>query len=152
MPSPGTPIPGYEALALAEREPGRSIGLDEDEAEAEAEAEEGGPGRRGHKGLGEHPFPKGASPIRLGYQHRKTRETFSGIFCDRALDPHHSRCRGDCTADKFCKDVVDEKASIKACLEQHASELSEACKAKREAKAKKPAPAEKQPPTENKQP
>ena len=76
------------------------------------------------------------------------------LFVIALLIPTTAVVAGDCTADKekFCKDVVDENGGIKACLEQHASELSEACKAKREAKANKPAPAEKQAPTENKQP
>jgi hypothetical protein len=44
---------------------------------------------------------------------------------------------GECQADrqKFCKDVA--KSEVGACFDKHAAELSEACKAKREARAKK---------------
>ena len=44
---------------------------------------------------------------------------------------------GECQADrqKFCKDVA--KSDVGACFDKHAAELSEACKAKREAHAKK---------------
>jgi hypothetical protein len=44
----------------------------------------------------------------------------------------------ECVEDKqkFCKDVIETKGDMGACLKQHAAELSEACKAKREAKAK----------------
>ena len=44
---------------------------------------------------------------------------------------------GEWQADKqkFCKDVA--KSDIGACFDKHAAELSEACKAKREARAKK---------------
>ena len=44
---------------------------------------------------------------------------------------------GECQADrqKFCKDVA--KSDVAACFDKHAAELSEACKAKREARAKK---------------
>ena len=44
---------------------------------------------------------------------------------------------GECQADrqKFCKDVA--KSDLVACFDKHAAELSEACKAKREARAKK---------------
>ena len=44
---------------------------------------------------------------------------------------------GECQADrqKFCKDVA--KSDVGACFDKHAAELSEACKAKREARAKK---------------
>lgn len=42
---------------------------------------------------------------------------------------------GECRQDreKFCKEVVDAKGNVAACMRQHAAELSEACKAKREA-------------------
>ena len=42
---------------------------------------------------------------------------------------------GECRQDreKFCKEVVDAKGDVAACMRQHAAELSEACKAKREA-------------------
>ena len=44
---------------------------------------------------------------------------------------------GECQSDrqKFCKDVA--KSDLGACFDKHAAELSEACKAKREARAKK---------------
>ena len=61
--------------------------------------------------------------------------------------PTSAIAQGPCAIDKakFCKDVAKEE--IRACLEQHKDELSEACKKKRE--AQKPAggqaPAEKKP-------
>jgi hypothetical protein len=44
---------------------------------------------------------------------------------------------GPCRTDKlkFCKDVPN-KTDVGACLQQHAAELTETCKAKLEAKAK----------------
>ena len=55
------------------------------------------------------------------------------------LVPTAAMAKGECTADKekFCKDVVEAKGDVKACLNQHASELSEPCKKRQEAKAKK---------------
>ena len=53
------------------------------------------------------------------------------------LTPTAAMAEGECQADrqKFCKDVA--KGDVVACLDQHSAELSEACKAKREARAKK---------------
>jgi hypothetical protein len=52
------------------------------------------------------------------------------------LVPTAAMAEGECQADreKFCKDVA--KGDVVACLDQHSAELSEACKAKREARAK----------------
>ena len=49
------------------------------------------------------------------------------------LIPAAAMAKGECKEDrqKFCKDA----AHVGACLDQHQAELSEACKAKREAKA-----------------
>jgi hypothetical protein len=49
------------------------------------------------------------------------------------LVPTAAMAKGECKADKqkFCKDA----AHVGACLDQHKAELSEACKAKREARA-----------------
>jgi hypothetical protein len=46
--------------------------------------------------------------------------------------------KGECKDDaqKFCKDVVDDKGKLIACMNEHEAELSDACKAKREAKIK----------------
>jgi hypothetical protein len=51
------------------------------------------------------------------------------------LVPAAAIAEGGCKEDKqkLCKDVVEAKA-IRACLKQHAAELSEGCKAKLEAK------------------
>jgi hypothetical protein len=53
------------------------------------------------------------------------------------LVPTAAMAGGECQADrqKFCKDVA--KGDVVACLDKHSAELSEACKAKREARAKK---------------
>jgi hypothetical protein len=53
------------------------------------------------------------------------------------LVPTAAMAEGECQADrqKFCKDVA--KGEVVACLDKHSAELSEACKAKREARAKK---------------
>ena len=52
------------------------------------------------------------------------------------LVPTAAMAEGECQADrqKFCKDVA--KGDVVACLDKHSAELSEACKAKREARAK----------------
>jgi hypothetical protein len=57
---------------------------------------------------------------------------------------------GPCTLDKrkFCKDVIAAQGDVNACLKQHESELSKACKAKTQAKAEKPPQDQK--PTEDK--
>jgi hypothetical protein len=49
------------------------------------------------------------------------------------LIPAAAMAKGECKEDrqKFCKDA----AHVGACLDEHKAELSEACKAKREAKA-----------------
>ena len=51
------------------------------------------------------------------------------------LVPTAAMAKGECKEDraKFCKDA----AHLGACLDQHKAELSDACKAEREAKAKK---------------
>ena len=51
------------------------------------------------------------------------------------LIPTAATAKGECKEDraKFCKDA----AHVDACLDEHKAELSEACKAKREAKANK---------------
>jgi hypothetical protein len=53
------------------------------------------------------------------------------------LIPAAAMAEGECQGDrqKFCKDMA--KSEVGACLDKHAAELSEACKAKREARAKK---------------
>ena len=59
---------------------------------------------------------------------------------------------GECQQDrqKFCK--VETKANVGACLDQHMAELSEACKAMREARAlASPASAETSPKPPNAQ-
>ena len=50
------------------------------------------------------------------------------------LVPTAAMAKGECKADKqkFCKNA----AHVGACLDQHKAELSEACKASREAKGK----------------
>ena len=53
-------------------------------------------------------------------------------------------CKTD--KEKFCKDVGTDKAAMGDCLKQHASELSDTCKAQLDVKAKE------QGPKENKQP
>jgi hypothetical protein len=54
------------------------------------------------------------------------------------LVPTAAMAKGECKADKqkFCKEVIQADGDVRACLEQHKAELSEACKAQREAKAK----------------
>jgi hypothetical protein len=57
------------------------------------------------------------------------------------LIPTAAIAKGECAADKekFCKSVDEKHGDIRACMTQHESELSEACKAKRE-EAKEKAP------------
>jgi hypothetical protein len=52
------------------------------------------------------------------------------------LIPTTVMAKGECKADieKFCSDIGEGK--LQTCLNQHQSELSAECKAKREAKAK----------------
>jgi hypothetical protein len=54
------------------------------------------------------------------------------------LVPTAAFAKGECKEDKqkFCKDTIKAKGDVGACLKQHEAELSEACKAAREAKAK----------------
>jgi len=54
------------------------------------------------------------------------------------LIPTAAFAKGECTEDrqKFCKDVIKAKGDVGACLTQHEAELSETCKAAREARAK----------------
>src|SRR5262245_4441014 len=56
------------------------------------------------------------------------------------LIPTAAMAKGECKQDKqkFCQDVIEATGDVGACLKQHTAELSEACKALREAKAKKP--------------
>jgi hypothetical protein len=55
------------------------------------------------------------------------------------LIPTAAMAKDECNTDieKFCKDVVNAKGDVGDCLDQHKTELSAACKARREAKAKK---------------
>ena len=54
------------------------------------------------------------------------------------LVPTAAIAKGECKEDKqkFCKDIVEAKGDIGACLNQHMADLSEACKTQLEAKAK----------------
>jgi hypothetical protein len=54
------------------------------------------------------------------------------------LIPTATMARDECKADaqKFCKEVIDAKGNIRACLTQHRAELSAACNAKFEAAKK----------------
>ena len=54
------------------------------------------------------------------------------------LVPAAAMAKAGCAEDKekFCKEVIEAKGNISACLNEHKAELSEACKAKLEAKAK----------------
>ena len=54
------------------------------------------------------------------------------------LVPTAAMAKGECKADKqkFCKDVIEAKGDVGGCMDQHAADLSDACKAAREAKAK----------------
>jgi Cysteine rich repeat len=54
------------------------------------------------------------------------------------LVPTAAVAKGECKEDrqKFCKDVIEAKGDVGACLNQHVTELSEACKTQLEAKAK----------------
>ena len=54
------------------------------------------------------------------------------------LVPTAAVAKGECKEDrqKFCKEVIEAKGDVGACLDQHMAELSEACKTQLEAKAK----------------
>ena len=54
------------------------------------------------------------------------------------LVPTAAIAKGECKQDrqKFCKEVIEAKGGVGACLDQHMAELSEACKTQRRAKAK----------------
>ena len=54
------------------------------------------------------------------------------------LVPTAVMAKAGCAEDKekFCKEVIEAKGKVGACLNEHKAELSEACKAKLEAKAK----------------
>ena len=54
------------------------------------------------------------------------------------LVPAAAVAKAGCAEDreKFCKEVIEAKGKVGACLNEHKAELSEACKAKLEAKAK----------------
>jgi hypothetical protein len=54
------------------------------------------------------------------------------------LAPATAMAKADCAADKekYCKEVVEARGKVGACLNEHKAELSESCKARLEAKAK----------------
>jgi len=54
------------------------------------------------------------------------------------LIPTVAFAKGECRDDikKLCKDVRDDKGKLIACMDQHEAELSDACKARRDAKVK----------------
>lgn len=54
------------------------------------------------------------------------------------LVPTAAMAKADCGKDKekFCKEVIEAKGKVGACLNEHKAELSEPCKARLEAKAK----------------
>ena len=54
------------------------------------------------------------------------------------LVPATAMAKADCAEDKekFCKEVVEAKGKVRACLNEHKAELSESCKARLEAKGK----------------
>ena len=71
------------------------------------------------------------------------------------LVPTAAMAKGECKADKqkFCKDVIEAKGDVGGCMDQHATDLSDACKAAREAKAKdKEAKAKEKNPTTSNEP
>ena len=55
------------------------------------------------------------------------------------LVPTAAIAKGECKEDKqkFCKDIVEAKGDIGACLNQHVADLSEACKTMLESQGKK---------------
>jgi hypothetical protein len=54
------------------------------------------------------------------------------------LIPAAAMAKGECKADreKLCKEVIAANGDVAACMKQHEAELSDACKAAREAKVK----------------
>jgi Cysteine rich repeat len=50
-----------------------------------------------------------------------------------AVVPTVVMAKGECKEDrtKFCKEVVEAKGDVGACLKKHSNELSEACKTKK---------------------
>ena len=54
------------------------------------------------------------------------------------LVPVAAVAKAGCAEDKekFCKEVIEAKGNVSACLNEHKAELTEACKARLEAKAK----------------
>ena len=71
------------------------------------------------------------------------------------LVPTAAMAKGECKEDKqkFCKDVIKAKGDVGDCMDQHAADLSNACKAAREAKAKdKEAKAKEKNPTTSNEP
>ena len=54
------------------------------------------------------------------------------------LVPVAAMAKAGCAEDKekFCKEVIEAKGNVSACLNEHKAELTEACKARLEAKAK----------------
>ena len=71
------------------------------------------------------------------------------------LVPTAAMAKGECKEDKqkFCKDVIEAKGDVGNCMDQHAADLSVACKAAREAKAKdKEAKAKEKNPTTSNEP
>jgi hypothetical protein len=51
---------------------------------------------------------------------------------------------------KFCKAIMDAGGKVGACLDQHLNDLSQGCKAEREAKAEEKAKKKQTPPSEQK--
>jgi hypothetical protein len=65
---------------------------------------------------------------------------YASVLMIALLVPTAAMAARECKEDKlkFCKDVVEAKGDVAACLEQHKSELSEACRTKRGGKAANP--------------
>jgi len=60
-----------------------------------------------------------------------------GMSAARADDgqrPHHGKMFGACKADmeKFCKDTMGNHEAMRKCMQDHANDLSDACKKARE--------------------
>ena len=55
-----------------------------------------------------------------------------------ALLPTVAMAKGECKGDiqKLCNEVIGDNKKVRACLKEHAAELSDTCKAKQEANAK----------------
>jgi hypothetical protein len=63
---------------------------------------------------------------------------FGAVLIIALLMPVAAMAKGECDADKekFCQGI-EAKEELRACIQQHLGEMSEACKSKMEAKAKK---------------